>query len=89
MSTVGGFEVGKTTTGQSAGVGKEVVCIAQSLASSSSLSCRRWLFARFAIRWKGNGRLNSRSVNLRTREQATNVSPQANSFQRQSQLCPG
>ena len=49
-----------------------------------SLSCRHWVFARFAICWKGNGGLKSRSVNLQTREQATNVSPHANSFQCQS-----
>ena len=47
-----------------AGASKEVVSIVRSLASSSSLSCRCWLFARFAIRWKGIGGLKSRSVNL-------------------------
>ena len=47
-----------------AGASKEVVSILRSLASSSSLSCRHWLFARLAIRWKGNGGLKSRSVNL-------------------------
>ena len=56
-----------------AGASKEVVSKVRRLASSSSLSCRRWLFPRFAIRWKGIGGLKSRSVNLQTREQATNV----------------
>ena len=37
MSTVG---VGKITSGESDGAGKEVISRVQSLASSSSLSCR-------------------------------------------------
>ena len=79
-----------------AGASEEVVSIVlRSLASSSSLSCRRWLFARFAIRWKGIGGLKSRSVNLQTRQQATNVRRQISvhrqtlSFQHQSPLCLG
>ena len=38
MSTVG---VGKITSGESDGAGKEVISRVQSLASSSSLSCSR------------------------------------------------
>ena len=52
----------------------------RSFVSSKSLSCKRWLLARFAIRWKGNGGSKRRSFSRRTREQATNVNPAENSF---------
>ena len=51
-----------------------------SLVSSRSLSCKRWLLARFDTRWKGNGRSKRRSSKERTLEQATNVNPVENSF---------
>lgn len=51
-----------------------------SLASSSTLSCMRLLFAKFAIHWYRKGGSNSKSAKRRTQEQATNVSPDENSF---------
>ena len=52
----------------------------RSFVSSRSLSCKRWLLARLATLWKGNGGSKRRSFRRRTREQATNVSPAENSF---------
>ena len=52
----------------------------RSFVSSKSLSCKRWLLARFATRWKGNGGSKRMSFSQRTREQATNINPAENSF---------
>ena len=58
----------------------EFASMRSSLVSSRSLSCKRWLLARFDTRWKGNGRSKRRSSKERTLEQATNVNPVENSF---------
>ena len=60
--------------------GSVVASRRRSLVSSSSLSCRHLLFARFATCWNENGGSNSKSCIWRTREQATKVSPEENSF---------
>ena len=44
------------------GRGRVVDSMTRGLASSSSLSCRRLLLAKFASRWNGNGGSNRRSV---------------------------
>ena len=60
--------------------GEVVELISSSLASSSSLSFRRIPLLKLATRWNGNGGTKSKSVSRRTREQATKVKPEENSF---------
>ena len=77
-SPKGGLGVGEEL--KLGGKAKVLVSRRRSLASSRSLSCKRWLLARFETCWNGNGGSNRRSSTWRTREQATNVNPVENSF---------
>ena len=63
-----------------AGCGKVDIYIKRRRASSSFLSCNLRLLARFARRSRAKGGSNRMSVRCRTREQATNVRPDENSF---------
>ena len=59
-----------------------IVVVSRTCSRASSIwrSCSLRLFERFVRRCKANGGSNSKSVRRRTREQATNVSPEENSF---------
>ena len=80
-----GLGVGESMVGRM-GVGDHMGSVflsrRRSLASSRSLSCKRWLLERFTTRWKGNAwRIKQKVLHVTHSRTGNDVIPVENSFQ--------